>query len=52
MKIKCTVSEFADMVRRCFSTNEAGECEKCPLYEMCDCNGIEEHVTAEGITDC
>ena len=52
MKIKCTVSEFADMVRRCFSTNEAGECEKCPLYEMCDCDGIEEHVTAECITDC
>lgn len=49
MRIKCTVNEFAEMVRRCFSTVEAGECEKCPLYDMCDCDGIEQFVMGRDI---
>lgn len=54
MQILCTVPEFAEIIRGCSNTMEAGNCPECPLYNVCDCDGspdsgIERFVSAENI---
>lgn len=53
MKITCTVSEFADMVRGCQHACMNGACNKCALYTICrELDGsIEQFVSADRIVD-
>lgn len=46
MKIFCTVSEFAKMVRKC----RDGPCYSCALSDICDeTKGVEQFVSSDGI---
>ena len=46
MKITCTVSEFAKMVRRCNS----GSCYGCAMGDVCGGElGIEQFIAAEDV---
>lgn len=49
MKIKCTVSEFATMVRNCHD----GSCAQCVLSDICNGDGhsLEKLISAVDITD-
>lgn len=53
MRIICTVSEFADMVRGCQEASQLGGCSKCGLYNICrEYDGsIERFVSADDIVD-
>lgn len=55
VKIICTVSEFADIVRGCNDVRRLGRCspDYCPLYEVCSCfdGKIEQFVAATGIVE-
>ena len=53
MKIVCTVSEFANLVRGCYSAQTNNACSKCTLYNICRnyAGSVEQFVVAEDITD-
>lgn len=53
MRIICTVSEFADMVRGCHEASKLGGCSKCGLYNICrESDGsIEKYISAADIVD-
>lgn len=47
MRIKCTVREFAQIVRDC----DNSDCNMCAFRNICEENSIEEFVRADDITD-
>lgn len=51
MKIACTVSEFADIVRGCHDAAKNGLCLKCPIHCACSGCGIEQFVSAHDVFD-
>lgn len=48
IEIRCTVKEFAEMVRAC--TN-GSSCHQCTLHHICDGSGVEQFVQADDIRD-
>ena len=56
MTIKCTVKEFASIVRGCAKIKNQINCSGCPLNEVCTMNddgvcSIEQFVTAADIEE-
>lgn len=51
MKIVCTVSEFAGIVRGCYTLTNRANCVSCPFYEVCGDGTIEQFVSVKDITD-
>ena len=52
MKIICTVSEFADLVRGCNDfRNGAVTCSKCPLSSCCTDGFIEQFISAKDVIE-
>ncbi|MBO7251384.1 MAG: hypothetical protein J6V25_02035 [Oscillospiraceae bacterium] len=45
MKIKCTVQELGELIRKCSELT----CGNCILYNMCEGSGIEGNVHYEDI---
>lgn len=48
IKIKCTVKEFAEMVRGC---SNGSSCNQCALHGVCDGSGVEQFIEAGNIMD-
>mgnify|MGYP003294072696 CR=1 FL=1 len=55
MRIICTVSEFADIVRGCDNARRLGHCrgDACPLFDVCGWGEgkIEQFITAADVVD-
>ena len=52
MKIVCTVSEFAEIVRGCHDITEKHNCfSDCPLRTVCGDGSIEQFISAKDISD-
>lgn len=52
MKIRCTVNEFAALVRGCLEfRNSSMSCAKCPLNGVCKEGFIEQFVKAEDVVE-